>query len=656
MQLKTSWYKKEVGKRDLRQSGWIGVLYLVVLIFALPLELLMRETSIDPTNYYLDDTNLFNYHPEVQILSMFIAPVLLGVFLLRYLQVKTASDFIHSLPIKRTKLLNHHIINGIILLLLPVLLTAICLAIMDGIVDLSNYFNYIDLGYWLGVTIIVTILMFITTIFVGVITGISVVQGVLTYIIILFPAGFIFLSYFNLDFLLIGFAEGYYWTFQVSEFSPITDFVQYYEFHFSLLKAVIYIGITVVLYLLSVQFYKRRKLEAASQALVYPQLRPIFKYGVTFCTTMLGGFYYGETQNHDYWVLIGYLIGSLVGYLLAEMLLQKTWRIYRSWKGYLYYTIGITCIFLIISFDLTGYENRIPEINEIEQVYVGEYPYQYVENTDHEVTGENFLDTEVSINAARALHRQLIDMTGRNHFNETYYRQMYIAYQLKNGKKVVREYPIIMEEKLNPYIEPVYESKQYKDYTNPVLGVEPNRVSKITFSADPVGNKKVAIVKPNEIEEVLNQIEQDIYDKTADEVTNPRVRLTSIEILMDDNDTFLIEYETSFENMDNWLQQNGYYNDAFLVSDEVSRIGIVDANDENGYDQLLHESESSEDILFITKEEEKKQILNNLSRVYRGYDENNLSLVGLYIPGEPEPYVMTMEKKLLPEFVTEYLE
>ena len=53
-------------------------------------------------------------------------------------------------------------------------------------------------------------------------TGISAVQGVLTYIFLLFPAGITFLLLMNLNELLFGFPGRYYLNSNIEKLSPLT--------------------------------------------------------------------------------------------------------------------------------------------------------------------------------------------------------------------------------------------------------------------------------------------------------------------------------------------------------------------------------------------------------------------------------------------------
>ena len=53
------------------------------------------------------------------------------------------------------------------------------------------------------------------------------------------------------------------------------------------------------------------------------------------------GLYFSETTGKPRWIFFGYIVGSLLGYYLGEIVLQKTWRIRVNLKGYVAFTAVI---------------------------------------------------------------------------------------------------------------------------------------------------------------------------------------------------------------------------------------------------------------------------------------------------------------------------
>ncbi|MDL4842232.1 DUF6449 domain-containing protein [Aquibacillus rhizosphaerae] len=660
MPLKTSWFKKEIIKHDLRNVGWIGIIYLCALIFAVPLEILLRISNEDYNNYYMDETSLFNFHLEIQYFAILLVPVVLAVFLFRYLHVKGSTDFIHSLPIKREKLIHHHAITGICLVILPVIITAIILLIMSVTMDISNYFVVTDIGYWLGVTIVVNIVIFASAILIATVTGISTVQGVLTYIFLLFPAGIVVLVMFNMDYLLIGFSEQYYTNRSVIELSPITDFVDNFD-QFSLFKSIVYLIISVALYVVSVQLYRRRHLEFASQAITFSLLKPIFKYGVTLCMTMLGGFYFGETQTQYYWVIIGYLIGSILGYFLAEMLLTKTWRVFNKWKGYFFYIIALAFIFIVISLDITGYENKIPEADEIEQIYFStDHYYNYnQEIEEYRYLDSQYVTTVENIEAVRGFHKQVIEQSTRFDVNDNWFERINIAYELKNGKTIVREYQ--MDKTIpayQPYLKTIYESTEYKQLNNQILNVATNQVEKLTISPGVNDDENQTVVfDPQQIQEAIAALKKDIVNQSFESIINGSYYMSTIRILTSDNEDIFLEFNRSYTNFEAWLKDNQLYEDAVVTADEITKVGI--ANSEiDFYELFTNETENNSELLFVEDKEDIQSLLNNYSPSEVGYARPPFYAIAFFV-GEDDKDPTTeywIPANNLPDFVKAYFD
>ncbi|MCH6269126.1 multidrug ABC transporter permease, partial [Bacillus sp. FJAT-50051] len=206
MPSKMSLFNKELMLQMGRSTGWISVIYLLGLLFVLPIRiLLILYSDSDNFLYYQSRNNLFQYDYEIQVFLIAIAPVILAVFLFRFLHVKQAADLMHSLPLKRERIFHHYALTGMVLLILPVAIVTGIVYIMHFTYDLGSLFTIHDLLYWSGTIIVITLLLYIASVFVGIMTGISVVQAVLAYVFLFFPIGITVLLSYNLKILLYGF-------------------------------------------------------------------------------------------------------------------------------------------------------------------------------------------------------------------------------------------------------------------------------------------------------------------------------------------------------------------------------------------------------------------------------------------------------------------
>ena len=57
-------------------------------------------------------------------------------------------------------------------------------------------------------------------------------------------------------------------------------------------------------------------------------------------------------------MILGYVLGVVFGYLLAEMVLQKTWRTKLHLKGFGAYVVIMLLVIFVIRMDVIGFESR----------------------------------------------------------------------------------------------------------------------------------------------------------------------------------------------------------------------------------------------------------------------------------------------------------
>ncbi|WP_408006625.1 DUF6449 domain-containing protein [Pseudalkalibacillus sp. A8] len=660
MRSKTSWFNKEMMIQSFRSVGWVALIYLTGLLLAVPMRILMIWSSENQHNYYNHYENVFAYSSEIQLVLNLLIPVLLAIFLFRFLHVKNASDFMHSLPIKRTDLYNIYVGMGVLYLVLPVVVTGLVLLAMQGVMDFQDYYSMLDVFQWMGYTLVITLLIFTTGIFVGTVTGLSAVQGVLAYILILFPLGITGLLFMNMTYFLYGFSTDYYMSNQIIRFSPISAFADSLSKRndelLNALEIIIYLIISAILYFAGMQVYKRRNLEGVSQAFVFKPLKPIFKYGVTFCTMLLGGVYFSETQHAFSWLIVGYVLGAVVGYLIAEMLLQKTWRVLAHLKGLFVYAGLIAISILFLQFDVTGYENKIPELENIDQVFIGRHAFKYQEEelSVHSPDYSNAVLTDKeNIQAIQRLHQYLIEQ--KDMFIPYHYqtRNIFIAYELENGEKVIREYRIKETEEIVKYLKPVYEAQEYKEKANRIFKVSNEDVTRITINSR---DGETIIHEPEKISEALKALKEDVKNEqfTGFEEHGSLTSQIMIHLSGNKENQVHMEFKWTYDQFEKWLEDEGELDNARVTPEEVEYTVIVPSKeiDFNGNEKgVSKQILNSDDALKITSTE---KIQESIEKSTWGDPSNQYFIVFHYKSKIDELH--SFHESNVPDFVKEYFE
>ena len=199
----------------------------------------------------------------------------------------------------------------------------------------------------------------------------------------------------------------------------------------------VYAAIALVLTVCALLLYRCRSLESAGDVVAVRAMRPVFRYGVAICAGLSLGFLTGSVLGADELVyMIAILFWGVAGCFVAQMILDKTVRVFRKWKGAAATALVFLALFAVVGFDLTGYETRVPAADQVESVRI-EGLLSYPSDGCYHLE-ENSRDLAVIADVV-ALHRALAaDRT----VDENSYRSNYlkVTYTLKNGSTLSRHY------------------------------------------------------------------------------------------------------------------------------------------------------------------------------------------------------------------------
>ncbi|MCQ6281913.1 DUF6449 domain-containing protein [Bacillus sp. EB600] len=663
MPLKMSLFNKELILQIGRSTGWISIVYILGLLFALPLKMMMMYSDKNHLQNYNKVNNLFQYDFSIQITLLVTIPILLAVFLFRFLHVKQAADHMHSLPLKRGKIFHHYALFGLVFLILPILITAIVVLFTHAAFDLTPYFTKRDVLYWTVITIVVNLILYTGSIFVAMMTGISAVHAVLSYVFLFFPVGIMLLLFYNLKAMLYGFPSDYFLNKDLEKMSPITYAAALDGKPFQLNVAVIYLVFTVILYWLGLFFYKKRKLEAASEAIAFAKLRVVFKYGVTFCTMLAGGMYFSEVQANSLgWTNFGYAVGAVIGYFVANMVLQKTWRVFKSVKGLAVYTVVIIVVVTVVK-SLGIYENSIPEQNQIKSAMLTDNPNIFLDqNESYELA---FLPKPLyekgNIKAVRKLHQQILNDKEVNQQENVYQYDLYgpydphenafLIYEMIDGSKVIREYRI---NKLlyNDFYKPIYESEEYKRNSKEIFKVKENKIKSILITANGPVNKSVTISDPKDVSEMISLLKAEVLAENYEDSVYFRDRGATVEINMGKGRVVNMGIKPSYLKLTKWLADKGLYEKTMVTENDFDYV-LVGKNNFAGLknpDLVVQEMEKQAGIIKVTDKQQMKSTIDHAGVLNTG----NYAVVFRYKQGRNYE-VFYFDDKHVPDFVKEQI-
>ncbi|WP_223249830.1 DUF6449 domain-containing protein [Anoxybacillus ayderensis] len=266
------------------------------------------------------------------------------------------------------------------------------------------------------------------------------------------------------------------------------------------------------------------------------------------------------------WVIFGYVSSSLFGYIIARMILAKTWRVFSRWKEYMGYVVFMSIVGLLFTFDLFGYKTYQPSLNEIERAYFGDHIY-FFEND--EIDEENaFYYEKENIRNIYLFHQHLIE---QRTYPVNDRRNVVIGYDLKNGERIVREYTVPTN-LYNQFYKPIFNSIEFKKNHYPILRKTNFKdVLQIRIGSE---DKVVRLQDRADIESFLAVLQQQLLHETFDETTINRSWGT-ISILYEKYQEQGIEWRKSYHLVEQWLQDRGLLQQARVTADDIAEIKII---------------------------------------------------------------------------------
>ena len=208
----------------------------------------------------------------------------------------------------------------------------------------------------------------------------------------------------------------------------------------------IYAAAGLVLLALGWLLYRKRPSETAGDAIAFPWLRILVRWAVGLCGGLglglfLSSFVLGGSRSLAKLLLCQVFMGLLC-FVAAQMLLQKTFRVFRrSWKELAALAAAMVALTLAIRADALGVQYRVPDVQQVDNVRV------MVSRCD----GGNFLASDsTAIETVTSLHRAILDQGPENTDDS---RVLYVSfyYTMKNGQEIRRNYGIAEREGAETY-------------------------------------------------------------------------------------------------------------------------------------------------------------------------------------------------------------
>ncbi len=456
-------------KNILKRFKWGGFLYFIILFLSGPFIIL--NDGYFGTNP--DPKILTNGYMTLPILLAIVVPTIVAVLCFRDVHSSKQGIFSHSLPVTRLENYITTVLAGLTLMFVPVLLNAL----IYGIMSITAYGNIIPLWsifLWVFVNFAILFIMFAFASFTAFLTGHTAAHIAINVLLHVTPLVIALGIALVSEIFLFGFTESdsfiatimaentpFVWLFGKS--LDISDNMFKFFFNWNML---VYIILAIAFYCLAYLLYKNRKIEACGDVAAFKSFRPILKYTATFFAAICIFAMVAFSSLPAVSVFITSIIVTAVVYFASEMLIKKTLKVFKSYKGYLGFVLFMAIAISIFAFtDIFGYEHRIPETENIKNVAI------YTQYADK----EPFISDAGLIQDVLDVHKEIISdtpVTRKSYFNGRT-TLLVIKYELNNGKKLEREYYVSSDLAKNA-LSKAYESTEYKNkvYAFDTLNIE----------------------------------------------------------------------------------------------------------------------------------------------------------------------------------------
>ncbi len=447
MRCGTSFYNGTLGKQLTARFWPLAALYTLVLAILLPLRGLTVQVMSHATEaeyYAVSEAKAVFYilTPWGALLAGGIA----AMVVCSHLYSTRSANFTAALGPKRTALFCTHYLTGLLWLVVPFLLMGFStLAIYLTKVPNSTDLVWQVFGAGMAVGTVALVLFYSFGVLCGMLTGHLLALPVFYLTFNFLVAG----VWYLLTLLFQTFYYGYpgsltqvpAWVLWLSPALRTSQSMLLSEW--DVVTFVVYGVVGVVMALVAWLLYVKRPMERAGDVVAWAGLRPVFRYGVAICAGLaLGSLTRLVLSLGELGLAVSVLLWGVAGCFVAQMLLTKSVRVLRYWKGAVAVAVTFAPLFVVMALDLTGYETRVPDGEQVASVEIGQL-YSYPSDSAGYLRGAKSTDPQ-TIQLAIQLHQLLVDQpvdasTFDSRFEDRLQR-MDLTYTLTDGTRLSRFY------------------------------------------------------------------------------------------------------------------------------------------------------------------------------------------------------------------------
>ena len=493
MKSKISFFNAGIFKSMLKRFWPLWTAYFAVWFMCLPLPLLVARLQGVKESAVTVVTAAMKTSVEASVVSGFLMGILAAMAVFGFLYNSRSCGMIASTPVRREAVFCSAYLAGA----LPVLAANLFIAVLNWLFTLSSGIEGACIFKMNAILFAVNSMEFL------IFFSISAFIAMLTANIVALPVLYLI---FNFVFLGMEYVVRMLYGMFIFGYSDHPDCVL--EFMSPLIYLFTRIGINVnistesaavsltnwsallgyiiaavVFSVTALLLYRKRRMESAGDVIAVNSLRPVFKFCVTACAALCFGLLFFVIISTLFTSLsmsmlvlsAGLIIGAFIGYFASEMLLKKSFHVFKgNWKGFVI-TIILCIVFAFVCVtDLFDLSSQLPDIDDIEMIVCNS------EAGGYDVTERSDIEALLKVNKAIIADRDKYEGLDDTDLENTGY--VSIRYKLKDGRVICRGYTLLIDDNYKAYYEVLSSENIVKDIFTPEVPVTVQNVYSALFS------------------------------------------------------------------------------------------------------------------------------------------------------------------------------
>lgn len=492
MKSKISFFNAGIFKSMLKRFWPLWTAYFAVWFMCLPLPLLVARLQGVKESAVTVVTAAMKTSVEASVVSGFLMGILAAMAVFGFLYNSRSCGMIASTPVRREAVFCSAYLAGA----LPVLAANLFIAVLNWLFTLSSGIEGACIFKMNAILFAVNSMEFL------IFFSISAFIAMLTANIVALPVLYLI---FNFVFLGMEYVVRMLYGMFIFGYSDHPDCVL--EFMSPLIYLFTRIGINVnistgsaavsltnwsallgyiiaavVFSVTALLLYRKRRMESAGDVIAVNSLRPVFKFCVTACAALCFGLLFFVIISTLFTSLsmsmlvlsAGLIIGAFIGYFASEMLLKKSFHVFKgNWKGFVITAVLCIVFAFVCVTDLFDLSSQLPDADDIEAISCSS------ESRGVDIKNRSDIEALLRVNKAIIADRDKYEGLDDTDLENTGY--VSIRYKLKDGRVICRGYTLLIDDNYKAYYEVLSSENIVKDIFTPEVPVTVQNVYDASF-------------------------------------------------------------------------------------------------------------------------------------------------------------------------------